>query len=282
VTIRNAIGKSRGASRSTLKSNMQKRLRLALVALWCASAAWAVDWKSLHPQGYVSDFARVIDAETRQQLEDYSAALEQATKVQIALVTIPSLQGEPIEDVANTIARAWGVGQKGGNEGLLLLLAINDRRSRLEVGYGLEPILPDGLSGSVLREMRPALREQRYGEALMAAAETLGTAVAKAKNVSLDWQLPRRVRPTASNSIPWPLVVGGIFLIALLFRRGGPHGRGGGGGGGLLPALILGNMLGRSSWGGRSSGGFGGYDSGGGFGGFGGGDFGGGGASSDW
>jgi uncharacterized protein len=260
---------------------MQKRLRLALLALWCASAAWAVDWKSLHPQGYVSDFARVVDAGTRQQLEDYSAALERATKVQIALVTIPSLQGEPIDDVANTIARAWGVGQKGDNEGLLLLLSIGDHRSRLEVGYGLEPILPDGLAGSILREMRPALKGERYGEALMAAAETLGTVVAKAKNVSLDRQLPRRVRPTPSNSIPWPLVVGGIFLVALLFRRGGPRGHGGGGGG-LIPALILGNMLGRSSWGGRGSGGFGGYDSGGGFGGFGGGDFGGGGASSDW
>ena len=86
--------------------------------------------------------------------------MQRATGVQMALVTIPSLEGEPIEDVANTIARAWGVGQKGKNEGILLLLAIQDRRSRLEIGYGLEPILPDGLAGSVLREMRPALRQQ--------------------------------------------------------------------------------------------------------------------------
>jgi uncharacterized protein len=77
----------------------------------------------------------------------------------MALVTIATLEGEPIEDVANTIFRAWGVGQKGKNEGILLLLSIGDRRSRLEVGYGLEPILPDGLAGSILREMRPALRQ---------------------------------------------------------------------------------------------------------------------------
>ncbi len=197
-------------------------------------------------------------------------------------MTIPSLEGEPIEDVANTIFRAWGVGQKGKNEGILLLLAVDDRRSRMEVGYGLEPIMPDGFVGSVLREMRPALRQQQYGEAMMAAAEVIGTTIAKSKNVSLTAQLPRRVRPTTNDSIPWPLIIGGIFLLIWLSKRGGPRGYGGGGGGGFLPGLILGSGMSRDSWGGRGSGGFGGSDSGGGFGGFGGGDSGGGGASSDW
>jgi uncharacterized protein len=135
----------------------------------------------------------------------------------------------------------------------------------------------------VLREMRPALKQQQYGEALMAAAETIGAAVAKAKGVTLTTQLPRRIHSTSTESIPWPLIFGGIGLLAYLFRAGGPRGYGGGGGGGFLPALILGNMMSRGSWGGRGSGGFGGPDSGdGGFGGFGGGDSGGGGASSDW
>ena len=168
-----------------------------------------------------------------------------ATGVQMALVTIPSLEGEPIEDVANTIFRAWGVGQKGKNEGILLLLAIGDRRSRLEVGYGLEPILPDGLAGSILREMRPALRQQQYGEALMAAAETIGSTIAKAKGVTIERQLPRRVhRSLGGDSIPWPLVIGGSLLF-LIFRRAARGGYGGGGGGGFLPGLILGNMMGR-------------------------------------
>jgi uncharacterized protein len=262
---------------------MAKRLRLGLILLLWVSVLPAVDWKALRPQGYVSDFGSVIDPATRQRLEAYAGAVERASKVQLALVTIPSLEGEPIEDVANTIARAWGVGQRGGDEGILLLLAIGDRRSRLEIGYGLEPILPDGLSGSVLREMRPALRSQQYGEAMMAAAETLGSTIAKAKNVSLDQSLPRRMRPSTRDSIPWPVLIGGIVLMLLLFRGGGRgRGVGGGGGGGLLPGILLGNMMGRATWGGRGSGGFGGYDSGDGFGGFGGGDFGGGGASSDW
>src|SRR5262249_2115220 len=122
-----------------------------------------------------------------------------------------------------------------------------------------------------------------YGEAIMAAAQHMANTVAQAKGVQITERLPRRIHRTTSNSIPWPVVLGFIFIIILLMRRGGPRGYGGSGGGGFLPGLILGNMMSRGSWGSRGSGGFGGYDSGdGGFGGFGGGDSGGGGASSDW
>jgi uncharacterized protein len=261
---------------------MRNGLRLGVVAVLACSAEWAVDWKTFQPQGYVSDFAHVIDANSKARIEAYAAEVERSTGAQMALVTIASLEGEPIEDVANTIFRAWGVGQKGKNEGILLLLAKNDRRNRLEVGYGLEPILPDGFDGSILREMRPALRNGDYGDAMMAAAQTIGSTIANAKHVTLQTQLPRRARPQPADSIPWPLVIGGVFLILLLMRAGGPRGYGGGGGGGFLPGLLLGSMMNRDSWGGRGSGGFGGSDSGDGFGGFGGGDSGGGGASSDW
>ncbi len=261
---------------------MKKCLRLSVLLALGAAAAGAVDWTALKPQGYVSDFAGVIDAASRQQLENYCTVVERSTGAQMALVTIPTLQGEPVEDVANTIYRAWGVGQKGKNEGILLLLVTQDRRSRLEVGYGLEPILPDGLSGSILREMRPALRQQQYGEAMLAAASTIGSTIAEAKHVTLNATLQRRIRRSPVDSIPWFPLIGGLFLVIWLMRAGGPRGYGGGGGGGFLPGLILGSMMGRGSWGGRGSGGFGGYDSGDGFGGFGGGDSGGGGASSDW
>src|SRR5271157_1801810 len=261
---------------------MKKWLRLSVALALGCSAAWAVDWQALKPQGYVSDFANVIDAASKARIEAYAAEVEQSTGAQMALVTIDSLEGEPIEEVANTIFRAWGVGQKGKNEGILLLLAINNRRDRLEVGYGLEPILPDGLDGSILREMRPALRQKDYGDAMMAAAQTIGGAIADAKHVAIQTQLPRRARPQTSDSIPWLLIVGGLALIGLLMRAGGPRGYGGGGGGGFLPGLLLGSIMSRGSWGSRGSGGFGGFDSGDGFGGFGGGDSGGGGASSDW
>lgn len=264
---------------------MKHLSRLLAVTALSLAAAFAVDWKALQPQGHVSDFAGVVDAASRQALEQYCRAVEKRTGAQIALVTLPTLEGEPVEDVANTLFRTWGVGQKGADEGILLLLVTQDRRSRLEVGYGLEPIIPDGFAGSILREMRPALRQGQFGEALMAAAQTIGARIAEAKQVSLDAPLPRRIRPRSIDSIPWPLLLGGLVVLLWLLgvgSRGGPRGYHGGGGGGVLPGLLMGAMLGRTGHHSRGGGGFGGFDSGDSFGGFGGGDSGGGGASSGW
>ena len=193
---------------------------------------------------------------------------------EIALVTIESLSGEPIEDVANTIFRAWGVGKKGKNEGIMLLLAIGDRRNRLEVGYGLEPILPDGFDGQVLREMRPALRQSQYGEALRAAAATIGSRIAESKGVTLDTSLRRRIGGGGQQeSIPWPLLVIGLIVLFFILK---------GGGGGFLMGMLFGNLMGGGRRGGYGGGGGGFGGGGGGFGGFGGGDSGGGGASGSW
>src|SRR5216684_4321423 len=188
---------------------MNKLLRLCCALALCLGPVFAVDWKALKPQGYVSDFAGVIDAASKAELEEYSSRLEQQTGAEMALVTIQSLNGEPIDDVANTIYRAWGIGKKGKNEGILLLLAVGDRRDRLEVGYGLEPLLPDGFDGAVLRAMRPALRQGQYGEALRAAAATIGSRIAKAKGIALDVALAQRYQPgRGQNSLPYPLIIG--------------------------------------------------------------------------
>jgi len=244
--------------------------------------SFALDLNKLTPQGYVSDFAHVLDGTSRAPLETYCGRVEQVTGVQIAIVTIDTLDGEPIEDVTNTLYRKWGVGKKGKDEGIMLLLAIKDHRDRLEIGYGLEPLLPDGFDGSVLREARPLLRQNAYGPALFAAAQEMGSRIAAAKGVTLDVSLrPQRRAVGRRPGIPWPFIVIGIIVLLVLMRHGG-------GGGGFLTGMILGNLLGRGGGGGGwGGGGFGGYDSGGGgggggFGGFGGGDSGGGGASSDW
>lgn len=241
------------------------------------------------PEGFVSDFAHVIDTPSRVEVEDYLAGLQRATGVQIAVVTVPTLAGEPIEDFANTLARKWGIGQKGQNEGLLLLLAIQDRKMRIEVGYGLEPVLPDGYVGSVQRSIREELRAGQYGAGISKAVKTIGSTIAKSKGIE-GFQPPpqsqRRQRRPQQEGFAIPLWA--ILLIALFFfptilafwreirgirSSGYRGGRGGWGGGGF----------GGGGFGGWS-GGSGGSDSGGGggFGGFGGGDFGGGGSSSDW
>ena len=263
---------------------MRTALRWLAICLVAAAGLGGQDFSTLQPQGgYVSDFANKVEPAARQQLELYCARLEQATGVQMALVTVDTLNGAPIEDTANTLFRRWGIGKRGKDEGVLLLLAVNDKKDRIEVGYGLEPILPDGFVGGALRAMRPFLQQQNYGQGLLAAANEMGSRIAEAKGVRLDTGPRRRARsaPVRSGGIPWTLIIIGLVVLFSLFSRGG----GRGGGGGFLTGMLLGGLLGGGrggGWGG--GGGFGGGDSGGGggFGGFGGGDSGGGGASSDW
>jgi uncharacterized protein len=261
---------------------MCKWLRLAAAAAFCASGGWAVDWTALKPQGYVSDFAAVVNPAARARLDRYCAAVERASGAQIALITIQSLEGEPVDDVARSIFQTWGVRGEARDHGVLLVLAIGDHRSYLVAGSGLQSALPGDLSAGVLREMGPALRRKDYTDALAAAADTIGAAIALATHTAAVQPLPRRAHRALADFLPWPLLVGSAVLLVWLFRSGAPRGYGGFGGGGLLPALILGNRMGRGAWGCRSSGGFGGYDSGDSFGGFGGGDAGRGRAASDW
>lgn len=264
---------------------------LVAALIFLATPALAVDWKALKPQGYVSDFAGVIDGASRAELNSYAERVQQATGAEMAFVTLKSLEGEPIEDVTNDIFHAWGVGQKGQDNGVMWLLSIGDHKSRLEVGPGLGEAIPDGMAGLLLDDMRPALRQGQYGPALLAAAERLGETIARSKNVALAAPPPAQyhVRRSTGDSIPWPLILFGIFFLIVILRRGGGNRFGGGGfggGGGFWTGMLLGQLLGGGRGGGYGGGGgFGGFDSGGsggGFGGFGGGDSGGGGASSDW
>lgn len=255
--------------------------------LFClAASAAAADFGALKPQGYVNDFAGVLRREAVDELNDACARVEKATGVQMALVILPSLEGEPVEDVANLLFRKWGVGQKKNNEGLLLLISIRDRRTRLEVGYGLEPVIPDGYAGWILREMRPFLRAEDYRGALLAAVDTLGARIAEAKGVQ---RAPaagrRRPAPQPETPLPWWLAAAGGLGVILVFsalsraqraaRRRRYYGD--------MPAAVWLPLFWQDSgFPTRSGGGFGGFDSGDSFGGFGGGDSGGGGASSDW
>lgn len=257
---------------------------LALAAVLLCGTTAGADFAALRPEGYVSDFARVIPAEKKSELERYCKAVEASTGAEIALVTIPSLEGEPVEDVANLLYRKWGVGKKGTNEGVLVLLSIRDRRSRIEVGYGLEGVLPDGYAGSLLREMRPALRAGDIGGAMGAAAQAIGDKVAAEKGVKIEERVSSQEQPqggvTGEGLMQVVISLGVLFAVLFLGNRGRRGPRGGTGAGNLLTGMLLGMMSNPPrTYGG---GGFGGYDSGDSFGGFGGGDSGGGGASSDW
>jgi len=258
--------------------NLHKFAPWVVVLALAVLPAWALDTKALKPTGYVNDFSNTLDASSKQTLEAYCANLERVTGVQMAIVLVPTLDGEPIEDAANRLYHEWGIGKKGKDEGILIMLAVKDRKSRAEIGYGVEPIITDGAAGGILRQIRPILQQGNYGGALLGAAEQMGNTIAQSKGVALDTPEPLRAtgRAARGTSIPFPLILIGLFFLLWLLSRGGR----GGSGTGFLTGMILGNMMGgRGGWGG---GGFGGGDSGGGFGGFGGGDSGGGGASGGW
>ena len=246
---------------------MKLWLRLGLAAGLSASAVAGYDWSALRRQGYVSDFAMVIDPATRARLETYCAQVEHSAGTRISLVTLPSLEGEPVGDVANALYRNWAVGQKSG---VLLLMAVRERRARLASSPGLDALVGDR---AVLSEMRPALRERDFGEAATAAAETIGLALTQSAKTSLPATLKRRLRPGMIDWFLWPVLAGAILLVLGLTRLGGVRGDGSGTKGGLLPWLLGGRKTARFTWGANGSGGFGAYDSGdGGGGGFGGGD----------
>lgn len=245
--------------------------------------------------GHVNDFAGVIDAATKERLETLLRNFEERTATQIALVTVTTLNDRPVEEYANELYRAWGIGAKTGadkDKGALLLIALQDRKTRLEVGYGLEGDLPDGLAGEIIRRMRPPLQQQEYSQGLYVGTRTLVDTLAQKWNVSLEGIEDRRFAysPRPSGGIPssmfWWVLLLVFLLIALgnLNRRGGGRRSGGPGSYWWSYPIIFnrgGGTFGGGGW--NSSGwGGGGGDSSGSWGGFGGGSSGGGGASDSW
>jgi uncharacterized protein len=264
---------------------------LLLSAMFCA----AEDVKKIHPTSYVSDLAGVISPEARTRLEALCAEVEQKTGAQMAIVTVQSLEGESVENYAVDLFKQLGVGSKKNDRGVLLLVAPQERKYRIEVGYGLEPVINDARVGDAGRAMVPYLRQGDYGKAAEAAAWQLAKYIADDSGVTLSGQPPAgRIRNSGGrggNLGVW-FVLGLIVLflvIGSLSSRGGGRRGGGSGGSGLLWFLLgmLADNAGRRSgggggWGGGGFGGGGGDSDDGGFGGFGGGSSGGGGASGDW
>jgi uncharacterized protein len=256
-------------------------LALSLFLLACSSLVLAERVQDLpKPTNYVSDFAGVLSPETQDSLNALCTQINRQAHAQIAVVTIKSLDGEPIENFATALEDKWKVGKKGTDRGLLLIFAPSDRKYRIEVGYGLEGILPDGRVGDIGRQMVPYLQQNNYDAAVTMAVQQIAGVIATDAGVTIDMG-PRRVPAYAPVPQGRPLTLGevvvlGVVLLAVIFfmaRFGGS---------GLL-GFLIGMFLGGGGGGGRGGGGWGGGGGGdGGFGGFGGGSSGGGGASGSW
>jgi len=255
-------------------------LAAAAAGIFIASAiARAEDPTKLpQPTTYVSDFAGVVDADSKQQIEALCTEVYEKTHSTIEVVTIKSLDGDSIEDFATQLEDKWKVGAKGTDKGVLLIVVVNDHKWRIEVGYGLEGILNDAKVGDIGRSVAPQLHQGLYGPGLLNGAQQVGSVIAADANVTLT-QTPQPVEqepaPARSHGFPWIKLILLLFFI-LIFARGG--GRGGG-----WLWFLAGNVLGGGGGRGNGDSGFGGGGGGGSdFGGGFGGGSGGGGASGDF
>ena len=220
--------------------------------------------------GRVVDDAHILSDGTKQALTAKLAALEAKTSRQLVVVTVPSLGGYEISDYGYQLGRAWGIGQKGMNNGALLIVAPTEHRVRIEVGYGLEPILTDAFSSVVITtQITPRFRKGDFDGGVTAGVDaliqqlSLETSAAEQKAAAAAQQLQHG---NQNDGTGIPALVVFLVILFIIFRAFG--------GWGFLPFLFMG---GGGGFGGGGGGGFGG----GGFGG-GGGSFGGGGASGSW
>lgn len=227
-----------------------------------------------NPTGFINDYVGVLDGRVRANLEALTQELRTKTGAEVAVAVLESLGGESLEDYSNRVAEHWGVGDQD-DRGVLLLIAVEERMLRIEVGYGLEGVIPDGAAGQIRDGMTPYLSRNNYNSAVAFGVFEIATAVAADSGVTLSVGAPARSsgRQRDRGTGGWLRL---LFFAPFLFMRRRTIG-GGWFGGPMATAMMLGGMS-RGMAGGYAGRGLGS----GGFGGFGGGGFGGGGASGSW
>jgi uncharacterized protein len=258
---------------------MMKHLASALFIIFAlafqAGHCAAADPPFPRPTGAVNDFANVIPADQRAAMEGLAREVLQKTGTAVVVATVPTVGDRVVDDYATRLYESWGIGKKGEDKGVLILLALKERRVRIETGYGVEGILPDGVVGEIIRlQVIPHLKQGDYGQGLLNAMTAVSDVIARNAGVTLTGRPQMQpARPTGGVSVsPFTLLLILIVVLLFLFTATGRQ---------ILALLLLSSFGGggRSS-GGGSSGGFGGFS--GGFGGFGGGMSGGGGAGGDF
>ena len=278
---------------------MKRTLRWLTIVVLMVAAGRGLPGESVAglpaPTGYVNDFAGVLTPEAKQSLEELCTEVDQKAHAQIAVVTVQKLEADPmkgmsadqmpapsIEEFTTALEDKWKVGAKGTDRGVLVIVSLDPRKYRIEVGYGLEGILPDGKVGDIGREMQPYLHTNDYNQAIALGVRGISQVIATDAVVTLAGmdgsEAPARVTYSSQPQMQVNPVQALIFavivlvVIGVLIRTGHI---------GLLFFLLF-SLLG----GGRGGGGFGGGDNegggGGGFGGFGGGGSGGGGAGGSF
>lgn len=265
-----------------MKRLMPGLLLLLILVSAFATFAWAADPYPPKPGGniYVNDYAQLLSPETEQAILALGTQLEEKSNAQVVVVTVPNLAGQTVEDYAVGLFRKWGIGQQEQNNGVLLLVSKEERKVRIEVGYGLEGALPDAKVGRILdEEVVPYFRQGDFDSGIYRGYGVLAANVAREYQVQLDEpqnrvfpDKPRIIKESRKRTVsPWerwmPYILVAMFLLDLIFNR----------------ARITRTVLEMLFWFGLFRGGRGGGGGfGGGGGGFGGGSSGGGGSSRNW
>ncbi|MCU0584135.1 MAG: TPM domain-containing protein, partial [Syntrophales bacterium] len=248
-----------------MKRCLAPALLLLLAIVFLAGPAAAADPVFPRPAGAVNDFAGVIAAAERDAMENLAREVLQKTGTAVVVATVPTVGDMAADDYATRLYESWGIGKKGEDKGVLILLALKERRVRIETGYGVEGILPDGVVGEILRlHVIPHLKQGDYGKGLSNAVTAVSDAIARNAGVTLTGRPQMQpARPTGGTPVsPFTVLLFFIVALLLLFTETGRQ----------LLALLFFSGAGRGGrhhggtyyggWGGGSSGGFGGFSGG--------------------
>jgi uncharacterized protein len=275
------------------KSNRMRKfanITVSLLASLLISSSWIVSGQSLpekpNPPRLVNDFAGLLSSQEANALENKLVLFNDSSSTQIAIVIVNDLNGYVIEEYAQRIGEKWGVGQKGKNNGLVIVVKTRSASGKGEVfikpAYGLEGAVPDLICSQIVDdEVLPAFRQEDYYKGLDKATNTI---ISLVRGEYTADQYAKKPKKAVKKAAPFGGIAFIIFIVILLISSGRNNHNGIGRRGGSLPFWLLLSMMnsgrgsGSGSWGGFSGGG----GSGGGFGGFGGGSFGGGGAGGSW
>lgn len=254
---------------------MKKHILYLILIFLLSVDAFSQDIPKL--KGNVNDYAGVLSSSEENQISQILTNLERSTSAQVAVLTVDNLQDYSLESYALKAAEEWGLGQKDRDNGILLLLAMDEKKVRFEVGYGLEGTMTDIKSGYIIRNIiLPEFRKGNFASGLFYGVQAVSGILTDTSDITADELQSYQTEPVRGRStgIPLNLIIFIIIFLLSSLSRGRRRGSG------FLSALLLGSMLGGT--GRRSSGGFGGGGFGGGGFSGGGGGFGGGGASGGW
>lgn len=257
-----------------------KKLIILILSTLCLQFGYAQEFPA-KPNTLVNDYTNTLTADQKNSLERKLVAFDDSTSNQISVVIIKSVEDYDINEYALELGRKWGIGSGKKNNGVILLVAIGDRKLSIQTGYGLEGALPDIYTKRIIEnDIKPFFKSGDYYAGIEEGTNSIISLVkGEYKNDN------PKSKQKGGKGMSGAIVIIIIIIIVIILRKGG----GGGGsevigGRGVADALFWSMLLGggRNSGGGGFGGGFGGGSSGGGFGGFGGGSFGGGGSSGSW